>query len=79
MLNPTAGDIVSETNTKKPTLIDPAVPFSVCPGKLAQGHTHKKKKNYDYSLVLILSLSCHYDTDTFSVQLLNVASVSCCR
>lgn len=46
MLNPTAGDIVSETNTKKiNTLIDPAVPFSVRPGKLAQGHTHKKKEN----------------------------------
>ena len=43
MLNPTAGDIFSETNKKKNnTLIDPAVPFSECPGKLTQGHTHKK-------------------------------------
>ena len=74
-LNPTAGDSFSEKRKKINTVIDPAVPFSVGPKNLKQGHT-LKKKHQDHSLGLILTLSCHYDTHTFSLKLFSVAPVS---
>jgi hypothetical protein len=58
MLDPTAGDRFSEKEKKINAVIDPAVPFSVGPVNLKQGHRHKKK-HQEHSLVIILSLSCH--------------------